>query len=349
MAAYVLRRILLMIPTLLGISVVVFALVHMVPGGPVEQAIQRAKRGAGGAGEAGPGGGVPAGLTREAIEELRVYYGFDKPIHIRYFNWLWNVVRLDFGTSYNYKEPVWGLIKGRIPISIQFGGTAFVLAYMVSVPLGIYKAMHHRTWKDSISSAIVFMGYAIPEFALGMLLLVLLGGGSSPPFWDLLPLGGVSSDNFASLSMFDKVIDIAQHMFLPLVCYMVGSFATITVLMKNSIMENMSADYVRTALAKGLSHRAALYRHALRNSLIPIATGFGAIMTVFVSGSVLIEVVFNIGGMGLLSFEAIQQRDYPLTLGIIMVASFLSLLGNLMSDLLYVVIDPRISFDAASG
>lgn len=346
-ASYIARRFMLMLPTLFGISILIFVLLHMVPGGPVEQAITRA-RGLGG-GESGGGGGNSVGLTEDAIADLRAYYGFDKPLHTRYLSWMGKVLRGDLGKSYNYKEPVWDLIKSRIPISLMFGGTAFLIAYMVCIPLGVYKARHHGTWRDTVSSTIVFGGYAIPEFALGMLLLVLFGGGSSPPFWDIFPLGGVTSDNFSKLEFGAKVKDVAMHMVLPLICYMVTSFAFLTVLMKNSMMDNLSADYVRTARAKGLSYRAALYKHALRNSLIPIATGFGSIMTVFVSGSLLVEVVFNIGGMGLLSFEAIEQRDYPVTLGLILVISILTLLGNLLSDILYVLIDPRISFAAVDA
>ncbi|MFN7975455.1 MAG: ABC transporter permease subunit [Acidobacteriota bacterium] len=345
MLEYVVRRILLMLPTLFGISLVVFLLVNFVPGGPVEQAIQR-MRGAGRGGEAGGlAGGGRGGLTKEAIEQLNKFYGFDKPVYVRYALWLRNVLALNFGKSYNYGDPVWTLIKSRIPVTLLFGGPSFVLAYLVCIPLGIFKAIHHRTWKDSMTSAMVFIGYSIPGFALGQVLLVLFGGGT---FWDVFPLGGVKSDNFDELDAWHKLLDVLYHMVLPLVCYMVESFAVLTILMKNSLMENLASDYVRTAMSKGLSWRKALYRHALRNSLIPIATGFGAILTVFVSGSLLVEVTFNIHGMGLLTFEALQKRDYPVTLGIIMIDSILVLLGNLLSDLLYVVIDPRISFGGSS-
>ena len=342
MIEYIIRRIVLMVPTLIGISLVVFVLVNMVPGGPVEQAIQR-MRGAGSGGESGGlSGGSSSGMTEESLQQLREYYGFDKPIHIRYFTWLRQIVVFDFGQSYNYRRPVWELIKERVPISLGFGGTALVFSYLVCVPLGVYKAIHHRTMRDSVTSILVFAGYSIPEFALGMLLLVLFGGGS---FWNFFPLGGVTSYNFAELSAWGKFLDIAHHAVLPLICYMVSSFAVLTVLMKNSVLENINSDYVRTALAKGLSFRWTVYRHALRNSLIPIATGLGAIITVFVSGSLLIELVFNIHGMGLLNYDAIVQRDYPVTLGIIMIASLLTLVGRLLSDIIYVLVDPRISFE----
>lgn len=347
MTAYLLRRLLLMIPTLLGISVLVFTLVQIVPGGPVERAIQRA-RGSGGGGEAGGGrgSGVQAGLTPAAVEQLKKFYGFDKPLHVRYVRWLGQVIRLDLGTSYNYRKPVWELIKARMPISLAIAGTGFLLAYLVCIPLGVYKAVHHRTWKDAITSILVFLGFAIPEFALGMLLLVLFGGGS---FWDFLPLSGITSDTYSSMTAFEKVKDVLHHLIGPLACYMVGSFAAITIITKNSLLDVLGADYIRTAWAKGLPFRTVLFKHALRNALIPLATGFGHVLSVLVASSLLIEVVFGIHGMGMLAFDAINQRDYPVTLGLILVGAILSLLGNLLSDVLYVVIDPRISFGSAGS
>jgi microcin C transport system permease protein len=343
-AAYLLRRLLLMIPTLLGISLVVFTLVQIVPGGPVEQAIRRMRGGTGGGETGSGGGGVQVGLTPAAVADLKKFYGFDKPLPVRYVVWLGKVVRLDLGTSYQYRKPVWELIKARIPISLAIAGTGFLLAYLVCVPLGVYKAVHHRTWKDAITSVVVFLGFAIPEFALGMLLLVLFGGGS---FWDFIPLSGITSDTFSSMGPADKVKDVLHHLAGPLLCYMIGSFAAITIITKNSLLEVLGADYVRTALAKGLPFRRVLYKHALRNALIPLATGFGQVLSVLVASSLLIEVVFGIHGMGMLSYEAITQRDYPVTLGLILVGAGLSLLGNLVSDVLYVLIDPRISFSAS--
>ena len=343
MASYLLRRLLLMIPTLLGISLVVFTLVQIVPGGPVEQAIRRMRGGSGG-GETGGGGGVQVGLTPAAVADLKKFYGFDKPLPVRYAVWLGKVLRLDLGTSYQYRKPVWELIKARIPISLAIAGTGFFLAYLICVPLGVYKAVHHRTWKDAITSVVVFLGFAIPEFALGMLLLVLFGGGS---FWEFIPLSGITSDTFSSMSAGDKVKDVLHHLAGPLLCYMIGSFAAITIITKNSLLEVLGADYVRTALAKGLPFRRVLYKHALRNALIPLATGFGQVLSVLVASSLLIEVVFGIHGMGMLSYEAITQRDYPVTLGLILVGAGLSLLGNLVSDVLYVLIDPRISYGAS--
>ena len=343
MFAYTLRRLILMIPTLLGISMLVFILVNMVPGGPIEQAIQRMKGvGVGGEG-GGSGGGLNAGLTEEAVEELKAHYGFDQPLPVRYGKWLWRVLQLDLGQSYQYKKPVWDMILERVPISLRFGIPGFLITYLVCIPLGVLKAVKHRTWIDSVTSALVFAGYAIPSYALGMLLLVLFGGGS---FWNLFPLGGLHSDGYQSMAFFERMLDGLHHMVLPLICYLVGGFATLTMLQKNAMLDNLASDYVRTAKAKGLSPKAVLFKHALRNSLIPVATGIGSILTVFVTGSLLIEVVFNINGMGWLSFEAVGQRDYNVTLGVIMVLSLLKLFGNLVSDVAYVLIDPRISFDA---
>jgi microcin C transport system permease protein len=339
---YFLRRILLIIPTFIGITLAVFVIMHFVPGGPVERQIMRFQMAVAGGGEAGGSamrGGVE--IPQEAIEEITRYYGFDKPVYIRYASWLWKVVHLDLGQSYVYQEPVWDIIKARFPISLTIGLTGFFLSYLISVPLGVWKAVKHGSKFDFVSSVLVFMGYAIPGWALGTALLVLFGGGS---FWDVFPLGGFRSDNWQSLSLWDKVSDQVTHMFLPVACYMVGEFATLTILTKNSLMENMSQDYVRTAFAKGLHKNRVIFVHALRNSLIPIATGLGHAFSLILAGSFLIEKVFNIDGMGYLGYTSILQRDYPVALGILVIGSLLLLLGNIISDMIYAVVDPRIRF-----
>ncbi|MEM7245364.1 MAG: ABC transporter permease subunit [Acidobacteriota bacterium] len=343
MFTYIIRRLLLMIPTMIGISVLVFFLINMVPGGPIEQAIQQMRGGGGGGQEGGGTDGVASGLTEEAIADLKKYYGFDKPLIVRYFTWLGKVMRLDFGKSYTYKKPVFGMIMDKVPISLKFGIPGFLLTYLICVPLGVLKAVRHRSFFDSSTSALVFAGYAIPNYALGMLLLVLFGGGS---FWDVFPLGGLKSPDHDSFSFFGRIWDHLYHMILPLTCYLIGGFATLTMLQKNSMLDNLASDYVRTARAKGLASKAVLFKHALRNSLIPVATGIGNILGIFVAGSLLIEVVFNINGMSYMSYEALGNRDYPVTLGVIMILSVLTLVGNLISDICYVLIDPRISFDA---
>lgn len=344
MKAYFIRRFLLIIPTFIGITLVSFMIMQFVPGGPVERAILQFKMGAaakgeGGAGSAGTalGGELPA----DAIEAMNKYYGFDRPVHERYLKWLWNVCRFDLGESYVYGEPVWKVIRERFPISIYFGLIGFILSYSVCVPLGVWKAIRHGTPFDATSSMIVFIGYSIPGWASGVVLLVLFGGGS---FWNIFPLGGFTSPNYDQLSLFAKIKDILHHTFLPVACYMVGHFATLTVLMKNSLMENLGQDYVRTAFAKGLDEKTVIFKHALRNSLIPIATGLGHALSLILAGSYLIEKVFNIDGFGMLGYMSVVQRDYPMVMGILVIGSLLTLLGNIFSDILYALIDPRIRF-----
>ena len=340
MTGYFVRRFLLIIPTFIGITLAVFVVMHFVPGGPVERQIMQYKMAIateGGAGAAGATLDIP----EDALEEMRRYYGFDKPVHIRYALWLWNLLHLDLGNSYIYQDPVWDVIKSRFPISIFLGLTGFFLSYIVCIPLGVWKAIRHGSRFDFGSSVLVFLGYSIPGWALGTALLVLFGGGS---FWNLFPLGGFRPTNWEFLGFFDKIVAQLHHMFLPVLCYMLGSFATLTILMKNSLLENLGQDYVRTAFAKGLSERRVIFVHALRNSLIPIATGLGHIIGLILAGSFLIEKVFNIDGMGYLGYTSILQRDYPVALGILVISSLLMLVGNILSDMIYVVVDPRIRF-----
>ena len=341
MQAYFIRRFLLIIPTFIGITLLSFVIMHIVPGGPIEQAIRQIRMG-GQFGEAGGGSEfISSDLTNEAIEQMREDYGFDKPILVRYGQWLWNVIRLDLGTSYIYGDPVWDVIKSRLPVSIYFGFIGFFLTYVICIPLGVMKAVKHKKLFDTISSILVFIGYATPGFALGIVLLVLFGGGS---FWDVFPLGGFVSDEFYDLSFLEKTWDLIHHTILPVICYMISSFATLTILMKNSLLDNLNQDYIVTAYAKGLSSRVVVYKHALRNSLIPLATGFGHFLSIILAGSFLIEKVFNIDGMGLLGYTSIVERDYPVVLGILVISSLLGLIGNILSDICYVLIDPRIEF-----
>jgi microcin C transport system permease protein len=342
MTGYFIRRFLLVIPTFIGITLAVFVVTHFVPGGPVERQIMRYRMAAvteGGAAAASGPGGVQ--LPEAAIEEIRRYYGFDKPVHVRYLEWLGNVVRLDLGNSYIYQEPVWDVIKSRFPVSIFLGLTGFLLSYLVCVPLGVLKAVRHRSRFDFISSFIVFLGYSVPGWALGTALLVLFGGGS---FWNVFPLGGFRPADWEYLTIGQKVAAQIEHMVLPVLCYMVGSFATLTILTKNSLLENLGQDYVRTAFAKGLDERRVIFHHALRNSLIPIATGLGHVFSLVLAGSFLIERVFNIDGMGYLGYTSILQRDYPVALGILVIGSLLMLIGNILSDVIYAAVDPRIRF-----
>ncbi len=341
MRSYFLRRFLLIIPTFLGITLVSFIIMHLVPGGPVERAIMHYRLGQQ-HGELGQRGDMlNTMLTQDAIEQMRAYYGFNKPLLLRYGRWLWNLLRLNLGTSYAYGDPVWDVIKSRLPVSLYFGILGFILTYLVCIPLGVVKAITHHTWFDTISSILVFIGYATPGFALGIVLLVVFGGGS---FWDVFPLGGFVSNNFSDLSLWAKVWDVIHHTILPVICYMVSSFATLTMLMKNSLMEHLNQEYILTAFSKGLPAKTVIFKHALRNSLIPLATGFGNALSIILAGSFLIERVFNIDGMGLLGYTSIIDRDYPVVLGILVISSLLTLVGNIVSDMCYVLIDPRIEF-----
>src|SRR3984957_8504866 len=338
MTGYFIRRFLLIIPTFIGITLAVFLVMNFVPGGPIERQIMQYKMSLA---QRGGGRSTDVDIPQEAIQEMRRYYGFDKPVHIRYALWFWNVLHFDLGRSYIYQDPVWDVIKSRFPISVFLGLTGFLLSYLVCIPLGVFKAIRHGSRFDLSSSLLVFLGYSVPGWALGTALLVLLGGGS---FWNLFPLGGFRPGNWEYLGFFDKVTSQIHYMFLPVMCYTIESFATLTILMKNSLLENLGQDYVRTAYAKGLSERRVIFVHALRNSLIPIVTGLGNVISIILAGSFLIEKVFNIDGMGYLGYTSILQRDYPVALGILVVASLLLLAGNILSDMIYVVVDPRIRF-----
>ncbi len=339
---YFIKRLLLIIPTFIGITVLCFLLIQFVPGGPVEQAIMRMK--GIGSGEVSAGTGTTASISDTQRKEIEAYYGFDRPLYQRYWKWL---VTDRIGMSMpSYRFPnktAWQLIRERFQVSLIFGITGFLLSYLVCIPLGIVKALRHNTLFDMVSSIVVFVGYAIPAFAMGMVLKMLLCG-TVEGMWDIFPISGFHSEGYGALSVGGKVKDIFMHMFLPVLCYVIGNFAVLTLLMKNSLIEQISRDYIRTVMAKGGSFRRAVWGHAFRNALIPIATGMGGILTVMFAGSVIIEQVFEIPGMGRLSLEAIVGRDYPVFMGILALTSLLGLLGNILSDFLYVIIDPRINF-----
>ena len=341
MRNYFIKRLLLIIPTLLGISIACFLIMQMVPGGPVEQAVQKIKRAAQSEGGAAASGNLQTNMTAAEIQNIKRYYGFDKPVLVRYFSWLSKVIRLDLGTSYAYEKPVLEVIISRLPISLTFGLTGLFITYLVCIPLGIKKALEHDGPFDNWSSVLIFLGYSIPSYALGLLLIVFFGGGS---FLNLFPISGVVSDNFDELSWFVQIFDYAYHMFLPVICYTIGGFATLTLLMKNSLMEQLNQDYIRTALAKGLTYKQAVFQHGLRNALIPIATNIGMIIGVILSGSMLIETIFTIDGIGLLGYQSIINRDYPVALGLIIISSLLVLIGRIISDFCLVLVDPRIKF-----
>ena len=427
MATYFLRRILLMIPTFLGSTVLVFTILQLAPGGPLEQTILQLQMGGmTGSGEGGVtstdmmGGSV---LPASALKDLKRFYGFDKPIYQRYLIWLglwpreikhrdftispgqfqvekrvgkkdgqiWRVDVKDshdgslmvyeksgsqsdiwvatvveskedgtreavifqhefsgiltgnLGRSYTYMRPVTEVMRPRFKISLLFGLTGMFLSYLVCIPLGIRKALNHGSMFDFGSSVIIFIAYSIPGWALGGVLLVLFGGGS---FWDVFPLGGFRSpvEIWETLAWYEKIIDQVHHMILPIIAWSIASFATMTVLMKNSLLENLSQDYIRTAFAKGLREKRVVWIHAMRNSVIPIASGIGHIIGVVIAGSYFIERVFNIDGFGKMAFEAVLQRDYPITLGFLVIVVLIRLIGNIISDLALATVDPRIRF-----
>jgi len=343
MTAYFIRRFLLIIPTFLGITIMVFIVTRFVPGGPIERIIAEAQQmqSMEGGRTSGPSSAEQSQpLSADQIEELKKYYGFDKPVFTSYILWLGKVLRGDLGTSTRYYDPVWSMIKERIPISLYFGVISLILVYSICIPLGIIKAIKHKTSFDNISSLVVFIGYAIPGWVVGVLMLVFFAS-----YWEIFPLGGLISDEFEDFTLIGKITDVIRHTILPLLAYVLGSFTVMTFLMKNTLMDNLAADYVRTAIAKGLPFNKAVLNHALRNSLIPIATSFGNNISVILSGSFLIEKVFNINGMGLLGYESVVERDYPVVLGILVISSLLFMIGNILSDICVAIVDPRVKFE----
>ncbi|MFO7749255.1 MAG: ABC transporter permease subunit [Desulfobacteraceae bacterium] len=345
MIAYFVRRLFLIIPTFVGITIMVFAITRFVPGGPIDRIISNARQMQAASSSAGSlSGGNSAGagqpLSESQIKMLKQYYGFDKPVVVSYFSWLGKVLTGDLGHSTRYYDPVWSMIKERIPISLYFGLLTMVLVYGVCIPLGMAKAVKHKSGFDNISSVVIFVGYAIPGWVAGVMLLVVFASNN-----DVFPLGGLVSDLFDQMSPGEKIADIAWHTVLPLFSYVIGSFTVMTLLMKNTLMDNLASDYVRTAIAKGLSFKRAVFRHALRNSLIPIATHFGNNISIILMGSFLIEKVFNINGMGLLGYESVVDRDYPVVMGILAISSLLFMAGNILSDICVAIVDPRVRFN----
>lgn len=336
-----------MIPTFFGVTLLCFSLTRLLPGGPVD--IELAKLRAGGTGgevtasAAGVAGGVNQ-VTESYREELNKQFGFDRPIYEQYYKWL---VHDRMGMCIrSYQTPTktaWELISSRIPISLWFGIVSFVLSYLICIPLGISKALRAGALFDVWTSVLVFIGYAIPSFALAMILKMCFCG-TVDGLADVFPLGGFESDFAVTLSWSERMLDRAWHMVLPVACYVSGNFAVLTLMMKNSLLEQISADYVRTVIAKGATRRRAIWGHALRNSLIPIATGFGSVLRLLFAGSIIIESIFEIPGMGRLGWDALIGRDYAVFMALLSLTSILQLLGNLISDFCYLIIDPRLHF-----
>jgi microcin C transport system permease protein len=444
---YLLRRLLLIPPTLLGITLLVFTITRFVPGGPGERMLQQAARGADQGGKRATSPQTQGGMNEEQLEEVEEQFGLDKPIWVGYAQWLgifpkethiskgefggledesigggidpentavivlrgdgrmvhvvrhgaevatavfaqsgkpisgeaWKVryesehdrqlrylrrnsntdeapsyapravvyqtrcsglLQGDLGRSTSYNEPVGQMILARMPIAVYFGLLTAILTYAVCLPLGVLKALKHRTFIDSSSSVLIFLGYSIPGFALGAILLVHLGARMH-----LFPLFGLTSADFDQLDNWGKLKDLAHHTVLPLTCYAVGSFAMLTMMTKNNLMDNLAADYVRTAVAKGVSFRRAVFGHAFRNSMIPVATSLGSLLEIFIGGSLLVETVFDIQGFGLLQYQALIARDVPVIMGTLVIEAFLMLLGHVVSDFIVALVDPRIKFD----
>ncbi len=362
MGAYILRRLLLMIPTLFGIMAISFTVIQFAPGGPVEQVIARISGQAGDATDRISGGGGDSagqnfdasgeisskyrgaqGLDPEFIKQLEIQFGFDKPPLERFFGMLWDYARFDFGESFFRDISVLELILEKMPVSISLGLWLTLISYVISIPLGIRKAVKDGSTFDVWTSGVVIVAYAIPSFLFAILLLVLFAGGS---FWDFFPLRGLTSDNWEQLSLWGKIADYFWHLALPLTAMVLSAFATTTLLTKNSFLEEIRKQYVITARAKGLSERQVLYRHVFRNAMLIIIAGFpGAFISAFFTGSLLIENIFSLDGLGLLGFRSVLDRDYPVVFANLYIFSLIGLFVALLSDLTYTWIDPRIDFE----
>ena len=342
--SYLVRRLLLVIPTFVGITLVCFALTRFLPGGPVEMRLMRMKGVSAGGEVAAAQAAGRNQVTEDYRRQLEAQFGFDKPLAVQYWDWL-VVNRMGMALpSYDYPDrTAWQLIKSRIPVSLWFGLASFLLTYLICIPLGIAKALRHRQTFDAVSSVVVFVAYAIPSFALAMLLKTAFCGTVEGLF-DLFPIGGLGSDFDFEPSWSASLLDRAWHMALPVACYVAGSFAMLTLLMKNSLLDQIAADYVRTVIAKGATRRRAIWGHAFRNALLPIATGFGSMISLLFAGSIIIETIFEIPGMGRLSWDALVGRDYAVFLALLTLTASFQLVGNLVSDLAYMLIDPRIDF-----
>ena len=366
MTAYIVRRILLMIPTMFGIMLVAFVVVQFAPGGPVEQVIAKLSGSGGGAmsrvsgspgGDFAPGalqGGAQMdvasskyrgaqGLDPEFIKKLQKQFGFDKPAYERFGLMLWNYIRFDFGKSYFQDVSVLKLVEERLPVSMSLGIWMTLLTYLISIPLGIRKAVDDGSHFDVWTSTVIVIGYAIPGFLFAILLIVLFAGGS---FFDIFPLRGLVSENFWSLPWYAKIGDYFWHLTLPIVSMAISAFATMTLLTKNSFLDEIRKQYVLTARAKGCTRNQVLYGHVFRNAMLIVVAGFpGAFVSAFFTGALLIETIFSLNGLGLLSFESVLNRDYPVVFATLYIFSLIGVVVNLISDLTYTWIDPRIDFE----
>ena len=361
MTAYIIRRLLLVIPTLIGIMTVNFIIIQIAPGGPVEQMIAKLQGEAVSATERLSGGGEDVkgqkkavsektskyrgaqGLAPELVEEIEQMYGFDKPVHVRFFNMMLDYATFDFGDSFFRDQKVVDLVLEKMPVSISLGIWSTLAIYLVSIPLGIRKALRHGSRFDIWSSTVVILGNAIPTFLFAILLIILFAGGS---YFSWFPLRGLVSDNISTLPLWQQILDYFWHLVLPITAILIGSFASLTMLTKNSFLDEINRQYVITARAKGITERRVLYGHVFRNAMLIIIAGFpAAFIGMFFTGSLLIEIIFSLDGLGLLGFESTIQRDYPVMFGTLFIFTLLGLIVGIISDIMYTVIDPRIDFE----
>ena len=361
MTAYIIRRLLLVIPTLIGIMTVNFVIIQIAPGGPVEQMIAKLQGEAVSATERLSGGGEDVkgqkkavsektskyrgaqGLAPELVEEIEQMYGFDKPVHVRFFNMMLDYATFDFGESFFRDQKVVDLVLEKMPVSISLGIWSTLAIYLVSIPLGIRKALKHGSRFDVWSSTVVILGNAIPTFLFAILLIILFAGGS---YFSWFPLRGLVSDNISTLPWWQQILDYFWHLVLPITAILIGSFASLTMLTKNSFLDEINRQYVITARAKGIGERRVLYGHVFRNAMLIIIAGFpAAFIGMFFTGSLLIEIIFSLDGLGLLGFESTIQRDYPVMFGTLFIFTLLGLIVGIISDIMYTVIDPRIDFE----
>ena len=361
MTAYIIRRLLLVIPTLIGIMTVNFVIIQIAPGGPVEQMIAKLQGEDVSATERLSGGGEDVkgqkkavsdktskyrgaqGLAPELVEEIEQMYGFDKPVHVRFFNMMLDYATFDFGDSFFRDQKVVDLVLEKMPVSISLGIWSTLAIYLVSIPLGIRKALKHGSRFDVWSSTVVILGNAIPTFLFAILLIILFAGGS---YFSWFPLRGLVSDNISTLPWWQQILDYFWHLVLPITAILIGSFASLTMLTKNSFLDEINRQYVITARAKGIAERRVLYGHVFRNAMLIIIAGFpAAFIGMFFTGSLLIEIIFSLDGLGLLGFESTIQRDYPVMFGTLFIFTLLGLIVGIISDIMYTVIDPRIDFE----
>lgn len=342
MLTYLVQRLCLLIPTLIGVTWIAFLIMHLAPGDPAEL---RAGGGLGAAAESLSS--EQRGRVDQALASWRAQYGLDQPLPVQYWRWLRNLCTLDFGNSFKDSQPVWSKIAERLPITIQLNVLSLILIYLIAIPLGVYSATHPYSWGDQATTLAAFLLFALPSFWVGTLAIVFLCGGD---FFDVFPPGGITSVGYAaSWSFWERLADRAWHLCLPVLVLSYGGFAGLSRFMRSSMLENIRQDYVQTARAKGVSERRVMYQHVLRNSLIPIVTLMASILPGLISGSVIIETIFSIPGVGLLAYEAVLARDYPIVMAVFTISSLLTLVSILLSDMLLTLVDPRITFSGRSA